>query len=128
MQASEFTSESPGRLVPAEHGALAFVPNPPPERLTLSGSTLASLTRAERALGQLTGTLRAAGRHVNPQLVNAPLAREEAIASSRIEGTNTTPEQLVLLELDPPGHQPEELDRAQTREVLTRPRRGRPGR
>jgi Fic family protein len=37
-------------------------------------------------------------RLVNPYLVGSPLLRREAILSSRIEGTITTPEQLVLLE------------------------------
>jgi Fic family protein len=74
------------------------------------------LARAERSLGHLTGTLRAAGRHVSPLLVSAALQRREAISSSRIEGTNTTPEQLVLLELDPA--QSGAGDDPDTREVL----------
>jgi Fic family protein len=67
-------------------------------------ATVALLARAERALGHLTGTIRAAGKQVNPHLVSAPLLRREAISSSKIEGTNTTPEQLVLLELAYSGH------------------------
>lgn len=81
-------------------GAWAFVPEPAPRRLKLDPATIRALGAAERALGQLTGTLRAAGRQVNPHLISAPLMRREAISSSRIEGTVATPEQLVLLEVD----------------------------
>ena len=53
------------------------------------------LSDADYALGRLAG---ASGRLLNPYLVGQPLLRREAILSSRIEGTYTTPEQLVLLE------------------------------
>lgn len=81
-------------------GSWAFVPEPAPRRLDLDPGTVRALGAAERALGQLTGTLRAAGRQVNPHLISAPLMRREAISSSRIEGTIATPQQLVLLEVD----------------------------
>jgi len=81
-------------------GTWAFVPAPAPRRLDLDPATIRALGAAERSLGQLTGTLRAAGRQVNPHLISAPLMRREAISSSRIEGTIATPEQLVLLEVD----------------------------
>ena len=100
MQSSDFTEHSPGRLVEIPGGAWAFIPNPAPRRLDLDPATVRTLGSAERALGQLTGTLRAAGRQVNPHLISAPLLRREAISSSRIEGTVATPEQLVLLEVE----------------------------
>jgi Fic family protein len=81
-------------------GSWAFIPGPAPRRLDLDPRTVRALGAAERALGQLTGTLRAAGRQVNPHLISAPLMRREAISSSRIEGTIATPQQLVLLEVD----------------------------
>lgn len=102
--------------MPTEGGALAFIPDPAPASVPLDASTVTLLARAERSLGHLTGTLRAAGRHVSPLLVSAALQRREAISSSRIEGTNTTPEQLVLLELDPA--QSGAGDDPDTREVL----------
>lgn len=100
-----------------ERGALAFVPAPAPEGIDLEPATVALLARAERALGHLTGTIRAAGKQVNPHLVSAPLLRREAISSSKIEGTNTTPEQLVLLELEPPSTSPSG-NVSETQEVL----------
>jgi Fic family protein len=98
--------------------AWAFVPNPPPGQLDLDASTIRALAGAERALGQLTGTLRAAGRQVNPHLISAPLLRREAISSSRIEGTVTTPEQLLLLEVDAQERPAQTSDTSQTQEVL----------
>lgn len=118
MQATDFSRDSPGALVPTERGALAFVPAPPPSTLTLDDASIRSLASAERALGQLTGTLRAAGRQVNPHLVSAPLQRREALASSRIEGTHATPEQLVLLELESDVRGGERGAASETREVL----------
>jgi Fic family protein len=72
---------------------------------------------AERALGQLTGILRTGARGLNPQLVTSPLLRREAISSSRIEGTVTTPEQLVLFEIDAGYEEPSSAQEAQTLEV-----------
>ncbi len=79
---------------------MAFVPDPTPEALELDAGTLAALTTAERELGQLTGLLRGMGTDLNVHLLSRPFLRREAIASSRIEGTVTTPEQLVLLEVE----------------------------
>jgi len=116
VQQTNFTKNSPGKLVLTERGALAFVPDPAPETISLDTASLRFLTTAERALGQLTGTLRAMGPHVNLPLIIRPLMRREAIASSRIEGTVTTPEQLVLLE----GEEEVATDRqaSETQEVL----------
>lgn len=120
MQPSDFTSDSPGRLVEIPGGTWAFVPDPAPEQLGLDAGTVRVLGGAERALGQLTGTLRAAGRHVDPHLISAPLLRREAISSSRIEGTIATPEQLVLLEVDvaEESASPASAEAGQTQEVL----------
>ena len=95
MQAPDFTALSPGRLVSTVEGAIAFVPHPAPRTLPLDLTTVRLLGEAENALGCLAGTTR---RLLNPYLVASPLLRREAILSSRIEGTITTPEQLVLLE------------------------------
>ncbi len=55
---------------------------------------------------------------VNPYLIGQPLPlRREAILSSRIEGTFTTPEQLVLLEAGVPAAGQDARASADTREV-----------
>ena len=117
MQASDFTTKAPGKLVPAERGAVAFVPDPAPETLELDAAAVRSLTTAERELGHLTGMLRAMGTDLNVHLLSRPFLRREAIASSRIEGTVTTPEQLVLLEVEG-GHATGSGPASDTREVL----------
>ena len=56
-----------------------------------------ALSRAERALGELSGV----GRTLqNPFLLVRPFMRREAVASSKIEGTVTNLPQLLLFELD----------------------------
>ena len=93
---------------------MAFVPDPMPVELALGQEEIRLLSNADYALGRLAGS---AGRLVNPYLIGQPLLRREAILSSRIEGTFTTPEQLVLLEA---GVAPAQDARAaaDTREVL----------
>jgi Fic family protein len=114
MQPSDFTARSPGKLVPTERGATAFVPVP--ESLELDGASLRTLLDGERALGQLTGIIRGMGTQINLHVLRRPMLRREAIASSRIEGTVTTPEQLVLLEVE--GARGAEPAMSETREVL----------
>ena len=104
MRADQFLPSAPGQLAPTVSGAVAFVPDTAPRTLPLHG-TLARLNGlAERRLGELTG---AAGRVVNPHLVSAPLLRQEALLSSRIEGTLATPEQLALIEVGSPAATPD---------------------
>lgn len=97
MRSEDFTAEAPGRLVPTSGGVRAFVPAPLPTDVALSSRAVRLLARAENALGRLQGT---AAREFNPYLIGSPLLHREAILSSRIEGTVTTPEQLVLLQTD----------------------------
>ena len=100
MRSTDFTRESPGRLVEIASGVQAFVPDPLPDELALDHVAIRLLTDAEHAIGRLVG---AVGRTVNPFLVGSPLLHREAILSSRIEGTIATPEQLVLAELAGPS-------------------------
>lgn len=95
MLAQDFLPSAPGRLVPTVGGAVAFAPAPLPRRLDLSPRLVRLLGQAEHALGRLDGL----GHHgFDPFLVGAPLLHREAIVSSRIESTVTTPEDLALHE------------------------------
>lgn len=115
MQPHEFAEGFPGALVPtSERGVLAFVPAPLPRSLDLDLATIKHLAQAENALGHLQG---AVGRMVNPHLVGRPLLNREAILSSRIEGTYTTPQQLALLEAVEEQHPGRSSVDAETREV-----------
>jgi len=96
-------------------GALAFVPDPMPTELSLAVGTVRLLSEADYAMGRLAG---ASGRLLNPYLVGQPLLRREAILSSRIEGTYTTPEQLVLLEAGAGRAGPDTKAAEDTRVVL----------
>jgi Fic family protein len=114
MSAGDFTAVSPGHLVPTVEGAVAFVPNPIPRRLPLEPPTLRILSEADNAVGRLGGIV---ARLVNPYLAAAPLLRREAILSSRIEGTVTTPEDLVLMEAVKRPRVPLHSSEKDTREV-----------
>ncbi len=94
---------------------MAFVPDAMPAELRLGTGTVRLLEDAVYTLGLLNGS---AGRLVSPYLIGQPLLRREAILSSRIEGTFTTPEQLVLLEAGVPTDEEDERITADTREVL----------
>ena len=92
---------------------MAFVPNPLPPSVDLDSETIRLLADAEHAVGRLVGTT---AHLVNPYLVGSPLLRREAILSSRIEGTITTPQELALLEAGPPVQ--ESTASSDTHEVL----------
>lgn len=95
MLPSDFSPHAPGHFAPSFGGVAAFVPAPAPRAVPMSGALARLLGLAERRLGELAG---AAAQAVNPHLVSAPLLRQEALLSSRIEGTMATPEQLALFE------------------------------
>jgi len=102
--AQEFLPSARGRLVPTVGGAVAFAPAPLPRRLDLSPRLVTLLGQADHEIGRLDGL-----GHLgfDPFLVGAPLLHREAIVSSRIEGTVTTPEDLALHEAGaalPEGH------------------------
>lgn len=96
MNPADFSDRAAGKLVPTIKG-MAFLPAPlPPEIIDLA-NLVPSLSRAERALGELSGVSRTLQ---NPYLLIQPFMRREAVASSKIEGTVTTLSQLFLFELD----------------------------
>lgn len=115
MRVSDFSARAPGRLRAIGRGVHAFVPAPLPPRLSLPNELLGLLSEASLLLGRL-GTPWATP--IDPLLVAAPLQRREAIVSSRIEGTYTTPAQLALFDTaGEPTPAGAAIDEA-TREVL----------
>jgi Fic family protein len=107
MRREDFTSNAPGRLVTAPEGHLAFVPDPLPPHLDLTPATINLLVDAERAVGELNGI----GRRglPNPHLLINPFLWQEAVLSSRIEGTTATLQDLLLFEAAP-HREPEQSD------------------
>jgi len=84
MQIADFLSSDSGRVVRTVDGHAAFVPAPPPPTLVFDGQLVLALSKADAALGELSGL----GRQLpNPHLLIAPYLRREAVLSSRIEGT-----------------------------------------
>ncbi len=69
------------------HGHVAYFPNSIPRELTISRDNLLRIADAEAALGRLAGT----GRLLpDPHLLVRPYLRREAVASTRIEGTQAS--------------------------------------
>ena len=117
MEATDFTKDMPGRLVPTIEGALAYVPNPLPgaHDLQIDVPTMRLLALADNALGELKG---ATQQLVNPWLVASPLLYGEAILSSRIEGTIASPDDVIMLEAGERPAAQDERRMGDTLEVL----------
>ncbi len=87
MNAEAFRNSPSGRMLHAQSGYWAFVPNPLPPSLDWSSSLVRALSEADRALGELAGL----GRSLpSPYLFIMPFVRREAVLSSRIEGTRAS--------------------------------------
>jgi Fic family protein len=98
MQPSDFTKDSPGRLVSTIGGQLAFLPNDLPPPLVWTSDLVGCLSAADRALGRLAGL----GQDMsNPHLLIRPFLRREAVLSSQIEGTQASMPDLLLFEINP---------------------------
>jgi len=105
---SRFQSSEAGRLVKAPEGFSAFVPAPLPSKIEYGQDLVLALSRADAALSELS----IAGEQLpNPHLLIAPYLRQEAVLSSRIEGTRTTLAELLMDEVAaaPPERDPNDL-------------------
>lgn len=116
MDASKFLTSAPGELrrIQVPHKDHAFIPHPLPAKWTFESRLWPLLVSAKEALGTLNGI----GQTLPDQsLLLHPLQNREAIASSSIEGTFVTPEQLLLYELDPREPKSADEQAADWREV-----------
>ena len=107
MDQAKFVDKSFGELhrTAGEHGYLHYVPEPLPRDLTLAPPTTRALSEADRALGRLAG----AGRLLpNPHLLVNPYLVTEALASSRIEGTQASLSE--VLEASAAGDESQNID------------------
>lgn len=112
MDPDRFQSERAGRLLRVGRGEAlfhAFDPAPVPRELDLDANLVLALSEADQALGLLTGV---GGRLPNPHVLIQPYLRREAVASTRIEGTQSSLSDVLSAEAQ---HLPETPDR---REVL----------
>jgi Fic family protein len=99
MRESDFTEDSPGKLVSNANSVKCFVPH---ALLTTGMSWLSDLglevTEAMLAVGRLDGALRV-DTGVRSDLILRPLLSREATLSSRIEGTVSTERAVAEFEL-----------------------------
>ena len=95
MDPSKFQASTSGKVIRLPQGYWAFVRAALPPALTFSPSLVAALSDADRALGELKGL---GGTLANPHLLIRPLARREAVLSSRIEGTRASLDDLLAYE------------------------------
>lgn len=98
MKPDDFRDSPAGRVVRVQYKALdywAFVPNPLPPEIVWDSALIQALSRADRALGELSGM----GRMMpNPPLLVGPFLHREAVLSSRIEGTQADVADLYAFE------------------------------
>lgn len=98
MNPGEFESTAAGRVIKSPAGYWVFVPAPLPPAISYDAGTALLLSQADAALSELSGL----GRYLpNPNLLIAPYVRREAVASSRIEGTQAGLSDLLLDEVEP---------------------------
>ena len=108
MDPARFRASAAGKVVKTPEGFYAFVPAPLPPKLDYGQELVLALSRADAALSELS----IAGEQVpNPHLLIAPYLRQEAVLSSRIEGTRTTLSELLMDEVAaaPPERDPNDL-------------------
>jgi Fic family protein len=93
LNSKDFIAAEAGRVIQAPQGYSAFVPAPLPPKLAYDPELVRLLSRADAALSELSGV----GRVLpNPHLLIGSWVRREAVLSSRIEGTRTTLNELLL--------------------------------
>ncbi len=98
MDPSAFKCSQAGSTVRTRTGYWAFIPAAPPPSIEYSRELSLLLSQADAALSELSGL----GRYLpNPSLFIEPYVRREAVASSRIEGTQADLDDLLLDELAP---------------------------
>ena len=111
VDTSLFKDSAAGRIVRTPQGYDAFVPAPLPPDIDYDRDLVLALSRADAALSELS----IAGEQLpNPHLLIAPYLRQEAVLSSRIEGTRTTLSELLMDEV---AAAPRERDPDDLREV-----------
>lgn len=107
MKRKDFARNAPGEIRMSSDGVDSFVPSPLPPAINYSPSLVQRLEQAGRSLGELA----ALGRLLpNALLLIRPFLKREAVLSSRIEGTVTRLDQLLLFEAQPDSGAEENAD------------------
>jgi Fic family protein len=115
MNRDDFRAPQVGQVVLTPRGYLAFIPAPLPPEITYTHDLVMALSRADAALGELSGL----GRNLpNPHLLLNAYIRREAVLSSRIEGTKAGLPDLWLGEVEPGDRDYENADLNEVRNYV----------
>lgn len=117
MQKSLFSRKSPGKLVRIERNGgkdWAFIPDLLPVKWTFPQELWPELMQARETLAALNATAEALVDH---ELLLRPLQSREAIASSNMEGTSVTAEELLAFDVIPQVGRADVEKRADLQEV-----------
>jgi Fic family protein len=87
MKPNDFRNPGAGKTIRTQTGYWAFIPTPLPPEIEWTTALISALSDADRDLSKLT-TL--AGNFPFPRLLTQPFMRQEAVLSSRIEGTRAS--------------------------------------
>ena len=87
MDPKEFTAKGAGRVILTPAGYYAFLPNPLPPQISWTLPLVSAISEAERALSRLDTLV---STYPFPRLLNQAFIRNEAVISSRIEGTRAS--------------------------------------
>jgi len=97
MDPKDFSPSQRQYLRKTLDGHVAYVPPPTARSFRLESTDIALLSKADRALGELSGV----GRRLRePRMFIRPYLRREAVLSSRIEGTQSSLSDLLLFEAE----------------------------
>ena len=100
MDLDASTSDRLGAVRRTVDGYHAFFPSPVPRELDYDATTVRKLTEATAALHRLAGVSRLLP---SPEILMGPYVRLEAVLSSKIEGTQTSVDDLPRFEADDHG-------------------------
>ncbi|TLN24847.1 Fic family protein, partial [bacterium] len=96
MNPKDFQNQEAGKIILTPTGFWAYLPNPLPPDISWSLPLISMLTEAERDLSKLAALV--AGFPFSRLLIE-PFIRNEAVISSRIEGTRTSLPELLNFEI-----------------------------
>ncbi len=95
MKRSDFKQNAPGKIVKTSTDYHAFIPAPLPPKIKWSDQLLSLLSKADRGIAQL---FEVGASFPFPHVIVRPFIRREAVVSSRIEGTQTSLQELLVYE------------------------------
>ena len=110
MRIEDFATQQRTFVRKTTEGILAYHPPKIPRSVDFDERSVRALSDADRALGELSGV---GLRLREPMMLIRPYLHREAVLSSRIEGTQSSLQELLLFEADAPTRRPDDA-----REVL----------